>query len=44
MNCSIRRFTIVSRAAVNWCVEWRKTTILITLGVFALGPIRIQVH
>lgn len=28
-----RRF----RAVVNWCVEWRKTTILLTLGVFALG-------
>ncbi len=28
-----RRF----RALVNWCVEWRKTTILLTLGVFALG-------
>lgn len=25
------------RALVNWCVEWRKTTILLTLGVFALG-------
>ena len=25
------------RKAVNWCVEWRKTTILITLGVFGLG-------
>jgi multidrug efflux pump len=25
------------RAAVNWCVEWRKTTIALTLGVFALG-------
>lgn len=28
-----RRF----RALVNWCVEWRKTTILLTLTVFALG-------
>lgn len=25
------------RALVNWCVEWRKTTILITLLVFGLG-------
>lgn len=25
------------RALVNWCVEWRKTTILLTLIVFALG-------
>jgi multidrug efflux pump subunit AcrB len=25
------------RALVNWCVEWRKTTILLTLAVFALG-------
>ncbi|NMM27847.1 MAG: efflux RND transporter permease subunit [Glaciimonas sp.] len=25
------------RAAVTWCITWRKTTILITLGVFALG-------
>ncbi len=25
------------RAMVNWCVEWRKTTILLTLGVFASG-------
>ncbi|MFZ6658845.1 efflux RND transporter permease subunit [Undibacterium sp. TJN19] len=25
------------RALVNWCVEWRKTTIVITLGVFGLG-------
>ena len=25
------------RATVNWCVEWRKTTILITIGIFALG-------
>lgn len=25
------------RALVNWCVEWRKTTVLLTLGVFALG-------
>jgi multidrug efflux pump len=25
------------RALVNWCVEWRKTTIVLTLGVFALG-------
>jgi multidrug efflux pump len=28
-----RRF----RAVVNWCVEWRKTTILLTLAVFGLG-------
>ena len=28
-----RRF----RALVNWCVEWRKTTIMLTLAVFALG-------
>jgi multidrug efflux pump len=28
-----RRF----RATVNWCVEWRKTTILLTLAVFGLG-------
>lgn len=25
------------RALVNWCVEFRKTTIAITLGIFALG-------
>lgn len=25
------------RKLVTWCVEWRKTTILITLGVFGLG-------
>ncbi|GGC59946.1 efflux RND transporter permease subunit [Undibacterium terreum] len=25
------------RALVNWCVEWRKTTIVITLAVFGLG-------
>lgn len=25
------------RATVNWCVEWRKTTILLTLLVFFLG-------
>ncbi|MFZ3288283.1 MAG: efflux RND transporter permease subunit [Telluria sp.] len=25
------------RSLVNWCVEWRKTTIALTLGVFALG-------
>ncbi|WP_312439656.1 efflux RND transporter permease subunit [Janthinobacterium sp.] len=30
---NFRRF----RRAVTWCVEWRKTTIVATLGVFALG-------
>lgn len=25
------------RAMVNWCVEWRKTTIVLTLFVFGLG-------
>jgi len=25
------------RRMVNWCVEWRKTTIALTLGVFGLG-------
>lgn len=25
------------RAMVNWCVEWRKTTIMLTLASFALG-------
>ncbi|WP_292931582.1 efflux RND transporter permease subunit [Noviherbaspirillum sp.] len=25
------------RSLVSWCVEWRKTTILLTLGVFVLG-------
>jgi multidrug efflux pump subunit AcrB len=25
------------RRVVNWCVEWRKTTIALSLGVFALG-------
>ncbi len=25
------------RAVVTWCVTWRKTTIMITLGIFALG-------
>ncbi|MFT5532070.1 MAG: multidrug efflux pump [Candidatus Paceibacteria bacterium] len=25
------------RKTVNWCVEWRKTTILLTLAVFGLG-------
>ncbi|SNS62648.1 Multidrug efflux pump subunit AcrB [Noviherbaspirillum humi] len=34
-----RRF----RALVNWCVEWRKTTILLTLGVFALGVLGFRV-
>lgn len=28
-----RRF----RAAVTWCITWRKTTILVTLAVFGLG-------
>ncbi|WP_317202786.1 efflux RND transporter permease subunit [Janthinobacterium sp.] len=28
-----RRF----RALVNWCVDWRKTTIVATLAIFALG-------
>jgi multidrug efflux pump subunit AcrB len=28
-----RRF----RSIVNWCVEWRKTTIVLSLAVFALG-------
>lgn len=28
-----RRF----RAVVSWCVEWRKTTIVATLAIFALG-------
>ncbi len=28
-----RRF----RAVVNWCVDWRKTTIAATLAIFALG-------
>jgi len=27
------------RRVVNWCVEWRKTTILLTLGVFVLGVV-----
>jgi multidrug efflux pump subunit AcrB len=36
MSCLIRRFITVS-ALVNWCVEWRKLTIAITLGVFGLG-------
>jgi multidrug efflux pump len=27
------------RALVNWCVEWRKITILLTLTVFALGVV-----
>jgi len=27
------------RRMVNWCVDWRKTTIALTLGVFALGVI-----
>jgi multidrug efflux pump len=30
-------FYVRFRALVNWCVEFRKTTIAITLGVFALG-------
>lgn len=30
-------FYIKFRALVNWCVEFRKTTIAITLGVFMLG-------
>jgi multidrug efflux pump len=25
------------RSIVNWCVEWRKTTIVVTLGIFMLG-------
>jgi len=27
------------RAVVNWCVEWRKTTIALTLTVFVLGVV-----
>ncbi len=27
------------RAVVNWCVEWRKTTILLTLLIFLLGMV-----
>jgi multidrug efflux pump len=27
------------RALVSWCVEWRKTTIMLTLGVFVSGVI-----
>ncbi|RZI41931.1 efflux RND transporter permease subunit [Herbaspirillum sp. HC18] len=27
------------RALVNWCVEWRKTTIMLTLATFALGVV-----
>jgi multidrug efflux pump subunit AcrB len=34
-----RRF----RALVSWCVEWRKTTILLTLCVFALGVVGFRV-
>ena len=30
---AFRRF----RAVVSWCVDWRKTTILATLAIFALG-------
>jgi len=30
-------FYVKFRALVNWCVEFRKTTIAITLGIFALG-------
>ncbi len=30
-------FYVRFRALVNWCVEFRKTTIAITLGIFALG-------
>jgi multidrug efflux pump subunit AcrB len=30
-------FYVKFRSLVNWCVEFRKTTIAITLGVFALG-------
>ncbi len=25
------------RAMVSWCVEWRKTTIIVTMSIFALG-------
>ncbi len=32
-------FYVRFRAIVNWCVEWRKTTILLTLAVFALGVV-----
>ncbi|HEY0845105.1 MAG TPA: efflux RND transporter permease subunit, partial [Noviherbaspirillum sp.] len=32
-------FYVRFRALVNWCVEWRKTTIVLTLGVFMLGVI-----
>ena len=32
-------FYLRFRALVNWCVEWRKTTIMLTLGVFMLGVI-----
>ncbi|HYD97344.1 MAG TPA: efflux RND transporter permease subunit [Noviherbaspirillum sp.] len=30
-------FYVRFRRLVNWCVEWRKTTILATLAIFALG-------
>ncbi len=30
-------FYVRFRALVNWCVNWRKTTIAITLAVFGLG-------
>ena len=30
-------FYVKFRSLVNWCVEFRKTTIAITLGIFALG-------
>jgi multidrug efflux pump subunit AcrB len=32
-------FYVRFRKIVNWCVEWRKTTILLTLLVFALGVV-----
>jgi multidrug efflux pump subunit AcrB len=31
------------RRVVSWCVEWRKTTILLTLCVFALGIVGFRV-
>lgn len=30
-------FYLRFRALVNWCVEWRKTTIVLTLVIFGLG-------
>ena len=36
-NCSTRRFIAAFARLVDWCVEWRKTVIAITIAALALG-------